>query len=139
MKYVKSRDGYIFLLTVLFIGIIAFSVVGSYLVLSVGSLQNGLAFQQASQSLANANTCVERGLMELQNDSSYSGQELFTLQEGTCEILETGGSGNDNRTLCTEGISGNSTRRLEIVVKQLLPQVTIYSWREVAEFYSCSY
>jgi hypothetical protein len=139
MNLLTSRDGYVYLLTVLFIGIIAFSVVGTYLVLSISSLQNGITVEYAAQALLNASTCAERGLLSLQNDANYGGEESFTLSDGTCEILEPVGSGNNNRSLCTEGISGNSTRRIEIVISQLLPSMKVFSWREVADFSACSY
>lgn len=133
------RQGYIFLISVLFISAIVLSALGSYTLVSIGVLQNGITFQASAQALENANTCVERGLMELFTDNGYTGNVVFTLDDGTCEILQPGGYGNVNRTLCVEGVSGNHTRRMEVVISRILPSIYIYSWQEVSIFTACSY
>jgi len=117
---------------------IAISIVGSYLILSIASLQNGLALMQASQALELATTCAERGFVELMDDSAYAGDETFEFTEGNCSILPPEGFGNENRTLCVEGVSSQHTRRLEIVLARVLPSIQIYSWREVATISSCA-
>ncbi len=133
------RPGYIFLLSVLFISAITLSVIGSYLLLSIAAVQNGMTLQESAQTLEYANTCAERGLMSLLLDSGYVGSENFTFENGECTILRIGGFGNQNRTLCTEGKSGSHTRRMEIVIKRLLPSIEMYSWQEVATITACSY
>lgn len=135
----RYRPGYIFLISVLFVSAIVVSAIGSYTLISIGSLQNGITFQASAQAIENANTCAEVGLMNLFLDSGYTGDESLTLDDGTCEILIPGGYGNSNRTLCVEGISGNHTRRMEIVISRLLPSITIFSWQEVSTIVSCSY
>ena len=133
------RSGYIFLVSVLFVSAIAISVLGSYLLLSIASLENGVTYEQSTQALEHAQTCAERGLMSLFLDSGYAGQETIVLPSGTCDILQPGGFGNENRTLCTEGVSGAHTRRFEIVLEHLLPSIQVYSWQEVATITACSY
>ena len=135
----KARPGYIFLLSILFLSAITISALGSYLMLSIASMENGITFEGSVQALENANTCAERGLMALFLDSGYAGLETVNLPNGSCEILKTGGFGNENRTLCTEGIYGAHTRRMEIAIQRLLPNIAIYSWAEVASITSCSY
>lgn len=138
MMRLTARPAYIFLLSVLFIAAIAVSIVGSYLLLSIASLQNGLALENATQSIELAQSCGERALKTLLTDSSYSGNETVTLFGGTCRIYAIGGYGNADRTLCVEGVHGNNTRRLEIFILRLLPSIQISSWREVATITACS-
>lgn len=107
--------------------------------LSIAALENGVTFESSSQALENAQTCAERALMDLFLDSGYAGAESVTLSEGSCTILQPGGFGNDNRTVCVEGIGGAHIRRLEIVLERLLPSIQVYSWQEVATITSCSY
>lgn len=133
------RKGYVFLISVLFVSAVAVSVLGSYLLLSIAAMENGLTFEASNQALENAQTCAERGLMSLFVDSGYVGNETVNLSDGSCEILQPGGFGNEDRTLCLEGISGTHTRRIEIVLEQLLPNIQVYSWAEVATITSCSY
>jgi hypothetical protein len=134
-----QRPGYIFLISVLFVSAIVVSTIGSFTLISIGSLQNGLTFQASAQAMENANTCAEIGLMNLFINSGYTGNESLTLTEGTCEILQPGGYGNSNRTLCVEGISGNHTRRMEVVISSLLPSISVFSWQEVSNITACSY
>lgn len=136
------RQGYVFLITVLFVGIIGLSIMSTYFILSTASLQNGWALEQSAQSLAYAETCAEQALHSLTVNTNYSGEEFLAFEEdlgGSCEILRVGGSGNTNRTLCVEGIAGDSTRRLEILIDRVLPSVQISSWQEVSFFTVCSY
>lgn len=135
----QARDGYVFLVTVLFTGAIAMSIVGSYVLLSIVSLENSLTYQRSTEALALAQTCIERGIRTLQEDSNYAGQVIIPFDAGSCEILQIGGFGNENRTVCAEGIADNHTRRLEVVIANLLPSTQIYSWQEVASFTACSY
>lgn len=133
-----AHPGYIFLISVLFITVIAISVVGSYLLLSISSLQNGLALQQATQAVELASTCAERSLHALMANNGYAGGEEFSFTEGECYVYPVGGYGNENRTICTEGISGAHTRRMEIVILRILPSVQVFSWREVGDISACS-
>jgi len=136
------RRGYVFLITVLFVGVIGLSIMSTYFILSTAALQNGWSLEQSAQALANAETCAEHGLHALTENANYDGQDVLSFIEdlgGTCEILRVGGSGNNNRTVCTEGVAGTSTRRLEILVDQLLPTVKVSSWQEVSIFSACSY
>ena len=135
----SQRPGYVFLISVLFVSAIVISAIASYTLISIGSLQNGMTFRASTQALENSNTCMEIGLMNLFLDSGYTGNESLVLDDGTCEILQPGGYGNDSRTLCVEGMSGNYTRRMEVIISSLLPSIQVYSWQEVATITACSY
>ncbi len=135
----SARRGYTFLLSVLFIGAIVLAVTGSMLLFGWLTLRNTETVERSSGAFELAMTCAEYGLMELMKDSNYSGNEVLENERGTCDILPTGGAGNENRTICTEGMSGDVTRRIEIIVERLLPSVRVYAWQEVEFFSSCSY
>lgn len=132
-----GRDGYILLLTVLFIGGIATAVLGSLLMLGTSAGQVSLSVQQSNQAFGLSEACAEYALLQLKTLPSYAGTETLTLSTGTCEILSVGGIGNNNRTVCMEGQVGDIIRRIEIVVSQVLPQMKIDSWQEVASFSLC--
>ncbi|MDD5623443.1 MAG: hypothetical protein PHI23_01895 [Candidatus Peribacteraceae bacterium] len=126
-------------MSVLAIGAIAMASIGTLLVVSLGVQRSGYTIQQSSQALVYAQSCAERALLTLREDSAYAGMEDITFSGGSCSILRVGGSGNENRSLCTEGAVGNTTRRLEIILKRLLPSTQVYSWQEVDVFSACSY
>lgn len=139
MTHMRIRNGYIFLLTVLVTGAISMAIVISLLLLSIAAERTGLSLQQSSQSFALAQLCAEHALLSLHEDLGYTGDEQLERSYGTCDILVIGGSGNSNRTICTEGISGNTVRRFEILVRKVIPSVEIYSWQEVELFTACAF
>lgn len=138
MMISHSRHGYILLITILIIGAIASAILASLLLLGISANHVSLSVLQANQALANAQGCAEYGLMKLRESPSYAGNEFVTIGSDQCEILTIGGIGNNNRVLCTEGSVGDSIRRLEIVIDQILPETTILSWQEVAIFSLCT-
>lgn len=133
----KHRGGYVYLLMVLFVGVIALTVLGSYMLLSVTAMQTSRSVQLSMQALSNANTCVERALLSLQSDVGYTGNETLTLSEGSCTLEAIGGNGTQNRTVCATGSVGNATRRVQVYVNTVLPAVQIRSWSEVTTFTLC--
>ncbi len=132
-----SRPGYILLISILIIGVIASAILSSLLLLGTSAAQVSFSVQQSNQALAAAQACAEYALLKLRTSPTYAGNELLDMNNGRCELLQIGGVGNTNRLICAEGQSGDVLRRLEIVVKQLLPQTTIPSWQEVAAFSLC--
>ena len=136
-----ASKGYAYLISVLFVSAIAVSVMGTYLMMSLTAIESGLSFSSASQALEYAQACAEKGMLELQKDSAYPGQETLTFANGDCYILQPAGTGNSDRTLCTESDYGTGSyiRRFEIVIAQLLPFVQVYSWQEVGSITACTY
>jgi hypothetical protein len=132
-----AHDGYILLITIVIIGTMASAILSSLLLLGISANHVSLSVLQANKSLANAQACAEYGLMKLRASPSYAGNEFIAVGTDQCEILSVGGIGNNNRVLCTEGKIGDSVRRLEVVVNQILPQTKIYSWQEVSVFSLC--
>ena len=135
----RSRPGYIFLISILMIGVVAMAAMTSLLLISIGIARSGLALQQSVQASALAHTCAERALLSLWKDSGYSGNEALVFAEGECDVLRTNGTGNENRSVCIEGRTGETVRRFEILIGRVLPSIQITSWREVDNFTACSY
>ena len=133
----RSRPGYIFLVTVLVIGVIATATASSLLLLGWAAEQNGLLMQQTNQAFEYAQTCAERAMRSLRSDLGYVGETTYAFSLGSCEIKTIGGAGNEKRTLCVAGYSGDSVRRMEASIDRLYPTVTIRSWQEVSAFSLC--
>jgi len=133
----RARPGYIFLVTVLVIGVVASATASSLMLLGWAAEQNGLLLVQTNQAYEYAQTCMERTLYELRTDLSHAGDKTITFTYGSCQIELVGGDGNENRTICITGYSGDSVRRLEMSIARIYPSVRIRSWQEVAEFSLC--
>jgi len=121
------------------IGAIALATLSSLLMIGIGSMQIGFTVRQSEQARSLAQTCAERGLRSLWEDTGYVGTEALNFDEGECDILRIGGSGNENRSLCAEGRVGPTVRRYEILLGRVLPSIEVSAWREVEQFTACSY
>lgn len=133
----RVRGGYVFLVGVLVIGVVATATMLSLLLLGWAAEQNGFALQQSSQAYAVAHTCAEQVLRGLKGDLTYLGSGTLTFTEGSCKIRPIGGSGNFYRRICVEGVSGKSTRRVEMLVERLYPSTRVASAQEVLSFSLC--
>jgi hypothetical protein len=134
----RSRPGYIFLMSVLFTGIIGMAAVLSMLLLSWASEQSGLTFAQTNQALTLANTCLEYAFQEIRKNPHYAGGDTLVLQNrGTCDILAIQRQG-DNRIFCTKGTYGQAIRRLEARISQLFPTPIVRSYKEVKDSGACN-
>lgn len=137
MMLCHTRNGYVFLLTVLIVGVIATGTAVSLMLLGWAAEQNGQLIAQSAQAFEYAQRCTERTLHNLLYDPSYAGSGTLTFDNGTCTIYTIGGHGNDERTLCSEGVSGDNIRRIEVTIARLYPSILVKSWREVLEFSLC--
>lgn len=137
MNNSPSHPGYILLISIVIIGAIASAILSSLLFLGISANQLSLSVQQSKQALAAAQACSEYALLKLRTVPAYSGNETLNLNGSSCQLLEIGGTGNNNRYLCIQGVSGDSTRRLEISINQILPKTLIASWQEVGSFSLC--
>lgn len=137
MNIRSAHQGYVFLVTVLIVGVIATVTATSLMLLGWAAEQNGQLVAQSIQAFENAQTCVERTLRNLKYDPAYVGSGTITLTNGTCTIRAVAGQGNDRRVICSEGVFGQNTRRLEVTISRLYPSVIVQSWREVPSFSNC--
>lgn len=139
MTPTSQSPGYILLISILIIGTIASAVVVSLMLLGTGAARTGFAIEQSAKAIALSQACSEYALLKLRTNPAYGGDEIVTtfVGGGACEILTTGGAGNNNRILCTEAVVGTVSRRMEIIVQQLLPKTLVYSWQEVPYFSLC--
>ncbi|UPA22620.1 hypothetical protein K8942_00175 [Candidatus Peribacteria bacterium] len=138
MMHLRARNGYVFLVTVLMIGAIASTTLLSLLLLGWAAEQNGALVERSQHAFELMQICAERSLRSLRLDPTYAGNETFTFARGTCKVYDIGGSGNLDRTLCIESVSGPVTRRVEIQVNRIFPLTTIRSWQEVTAFTRCT-
>lgn len=132
-----ARPGYVFLITVLLVGGIATAVVTSLLFIAVNSGRSALTLQQSSAAYSYAMSCAEIALRNLRIDGAYAGNETVAMPLGNCHIYAVGGSGNEDRVICTEGTSGTVERRMEVEINVIIPSILLKSWREVPAIELC--
>lgn len=137
MTFLRSRNGYAFLVTVLVVGIMATATAASLMLLGWAAEQNGLLVQRSGQAEQYAKGCIERVFRALRLDPSYAGGETIAFTRGSCVIHPVAGDGVNDRRVCVEGVSGNATRRFQLEAYQLFPSIKISSFEEVPDFTLC--
>lgn len=133
------KNGYILVITVLFIGAILVATTVSLLALGWAAEQNGVVYSNTNQALEAAQGCMGIALDKMRKNGSYAGFETYVFPGnlGSCEILSIQGGGYSNRTICTEGTSGDTTRRLRMKVSAFLPLVVISEAEEIPAVGTC--
>lgn len=131
------RHGYVFLITVLLVGAIATIVVTSLLFIAVNNSRTTLILQQSALSHSYATSCAELALRSIRLDGGYGGNETVTMPRGNCKIFAVSVSGDDGRSVCVEGVSGATKRRMEVLLSSVLPSVVVTSWQEVPVITQC--
>jgi len=129
-----KQDGFVALISILILGALILLIAVGISLRSVSQTQMGIAEQQSHKASALANLCAEQALMKLKTVLQYAGNESIMIDGETCDILNIDGSGNLNRTVQTESIVSKHTKRVQIEIAQISPEMQITSWKEVADF-----
>lgn len=129
----KVEDGYISLLSALFLTAIGSAVAVSMLLLGLGSSKSSYVHERSAQARSFANACAEEGLQKIRDDVSFSGSLTINLGEGSCTYTITKLSGQDRR-VDSSGTIGTLIRKVKINIDKITPSMNITSWQEVADF-----
>lgn len=122
------------------VGIVTLAAVASLLTLALLIAQTDTAYSFGAErdlirARAAADSCAEYAISQLRADSTYAGNETVALSaDYTCIVEPTGGSGNNNRTVQVTGQYENNSRRVEVQIEELVPDLLIDSWTEVGSF-----
>lgn len=127
------RNGYIGLLTVLFIGAVATVLTVSAILLGLSNSRSSFAAVQSAQARGLADACTEEALMQIRNFLPFSGSGSLANALGTCSYTVTKGTGQ-NRTATASGTVGTIVRKVKVTVTNINPKILIGSWAEVADF-----
>lgn len=130
----RNQQGYIALITVLIISAISLLIAINANLFGISESDMGFIKNQASESYYLANACAEYALIELKDNQDYSGEETLAIGAGTCSILKIRGQGNRNRIVQVTGSVYNLTRKIEINIAKIDPEMEIQSWKEVSDF-----
>lgn len=133
----SSRPGYAFLVTVLVIGVMATATATSLMLLGWAAEQNGFLIERSAQAEEYAKGCLERTFRRLRLEPTYAGNETVTFPKGSCYVRPVAGDGVNDRRVCVEGRSGQTTRRFQVEIEELFPRIKTASFAEVVDFSLC--
>lgn len=130
----KRESGYIALISVLLVGAIGLAIALSLLWLGVSNAKYAQANNYADQAKAMADYCVEMALLNVHTNLNYYGGDTITNLGDSCVIVTVSGKGNRGRTIQAIGTSGTVTRKVQVEIERVRPQIKLISWQEVADF-----
>ncbi len=132
--YLTKNQSFVTLLSVLISMAIGISIAVSGMLLGVGFSRNALVIEQSNQAKALANACSEKALESLRENLNYAGSETVNLGQGYCHIFAVLGSGNTNRIVEASGTVNSITRKVQVDIAVVSPQIQLTDWQEVADF-----
>lgn len=125
-----KKNGYIGLLSILFVAAIATVAATTVIVLGIASSRSSFALVQGNQAKALANVCVEEALQVIRDFLPFSGSGNLSLDSGTCSYTVTKGTGQ-NRTVSSIATVSATIRKISVSVTQINPQINVSSWQEI--------
>jgi hypothetical protein len=132
--YVNNQKGYIALISVIIISALVILIASSANLLSISESDMGLQENQAWEAFYLATACAEDSLMKLKDDLNYEGNETLTFDNGSCTVEPLKGAGKKNRIIRVSGTAFNQTRKIEIEISSIKPDMEIKYWQQVADF-----
>lgn len=130
----KYTQGFIALSSVLILSAIFLSISISIASRAISGSDTSIALHEKEHARFQAESCIGYALLELQRTLNYQGDEGILIHGGSCTIHAIGGDGNENRTVQAESTVGSHTYRIEAVVGEISPELTIASWERVESF-----
>lgn len=128
----KSPNGFAVIFSLLILAAVGVVISTSLLYMSVANTQTAVALQSSYQASDLANACAETALQKLVTSSAFVGTGSLTLGQGTCSYtIAANGASADKVT--ASGTVGTVVRKVEISIA--VPQLVIFSWQEVGNFY----
>ncbi len=121
------------LISLLIVGAIATAVTTTTLLLGIVSTQTALAKEESSKALYLANACIEEGLKQIREQTEYNGTETLSFEDGSCDYT-VNHMGSEARTINAIGTVNQVVKKIQVEVSTINPQITIDTWREVADF-----
>lgn len=128
----KTETGFITLVSVLLVGAVGLSIALSTVLLGVGASRTNFAIEQSGKAKALANACAEEALEKIRESTPFTGSGNLSLGGGTCSYTVTS-TGDTTRSVASSGTIGTITRKVNITVTQINPEIIVNPWVEAAD------
>lgn len=129
-NYLKNNNGYVTLISVLIAGAVGLSISLNLFLLQVSGVRANDIQIKSSLAKSFANACAETALGNIRNNTSYTGSGSLSFSLGSCTftVVNTGG---ESRTISIEGVSGETNRKVFVIINSINPLISVSSWQEV--------
>lgn len=129
----KHKNAYTALLTILILGSIASVSAITLLSMGINQIKSSSSFNNATLARSLTSACAEEALMEIRNDTAFSGTGSLTFTQGSCEYEVIVGSG-ESRTINAQATIQDTTKKTQVTISAINPLIVINGWLEVADF-----
>lgn len=131
----NKKPAFATLFSVVILGLITITLVVTMMTMAIDSGKLNTAVRSGVLARTLAHSCGEIALNKLKLNLTYSGNESFTFETGSCRVESVTGTGNTNRLIRTSGTVSSGagdvyTRKLEISVTTVNPTSVINYWQE---------
>jgi hypothetical protein len=131
---IKKQEGYVTLISVAILGVIALTIAVSLSNLGINSARSSRHLLSSNKAKAYVNACAESALQIIADNNSYTGTDTiaFTDDDCTYEVIDLGG---ESRQINITGtVDTGYIRKSKIIINQINPSIIIDSWEEVSDF-----
>lgn len=132
-KIINHKSGYVLLTSVLILGAIGAAIGVAVAMLGTDNTRAARFAAESDGALYAAESCVDRALQSIRDDSAHTGTDNYTVGSGSCSVVITD-TGGDTRSIQATGTRGDSVRRVNVSISAISPAITVDNWEDVASF-----
>ena len=126
----RQEQGYVALLAVLVVGVVATAVGLLVLTTGVDGQRSALITQASTQARGLVGACADEALMTIRNNQVYTGTGNLNLGAGSCTYT-VASTGATNRTITITATVNSVVRRAQVYVTIGTSSISVTSWQEV--------
>ena len=130
----RYQRGYIAITAVLVLSALFLSVSISVASRGITANDTSLASHTSTKARYAAESCIEYGLMRIQDSLAYAGGESVPVGENVCVLMPILGTGIGSRTLHAYSMIDGYTYRVEAVVSVTGSSLQLSSFERVSTF-----
>jgi len=125
----QDNFGFATLFSLLVVSAISLTIAISVIISGVGTIKSAQSLETSAEARALANACAEEALQMIRDLETYSGTNTIMLGNGSCTYT-VNNLGGESRSIFASGTSGESIRKVNILINTINPLIQISSWEE---------
>ena len=128
-QHQQDKFGFATLFSLLVVSAISLTIAISVIISGVGTIKSARSLETSAEARALANACAEEALQMIRDLETYSGTDTIILGNGSCTYI-VNNLGGESRSISASGISGESIRKVNVLINAINPVIQISSWQE---------
>lgn len=130
----NTKNGFIAMTSVLVLGAIFLVLILGVTSQSVNLLQHTISVQHADAAKQYAYSCAEYALLQATQQLHYTGNQMLSFEDETCEILPVAEDVDGSSTIRTQSTVKGYVHRVVVEVVNIYPHVEVQSYQSVLVF-----